>query len=329
MFSQPEANSSDTIQNSLNEIPYMVLYGMSMDVRSAYDTIGTDYAHYLQKTTFNKNWNILVIEHSPSGATRNSESYDIDNKTYSSFFGNGTDEIVPGLKKGYVNFLFDLSKINYPDQYSLFFYTFDFFIKDGQLCRLADVTQTVFVPPPKFSISTIPASVELRPGEEKNVLIRLNANTTLSSPSQVLLYTNDTKGIMLNFKPNRTAIPSFGVTTSTLNIHIPGNMTPAPYTLPLFSNITIPMDIKPRRNSVTGEVLNSSPQTLLANSFITITVNEPMKWDERIKDFWDKLGSPITFIYGVIVATVPWVLNYLRVKFKNKGIRLDNWFNRQ
>jgi hypothetical protein len=303
-------------QLSSGEMPYTVLYGMSMDIHTPYDTTGTDYSLYLRRSVSSKSWNMTIIEHSPSGETRIADNSDIKNR-YSSFFGNGTDEVTPWIKKGYVNLSFDLAKLNYPNQYDLFFYAQDNFIKNGRLCRLVDITQRIFVPPPEFVISTLPNSVELRPGEEKNIQVQVKANTSIAS--QVLLYTNNTKGITLNFNSNRTAIPSFGVATSYLNIKVPQNITPAPYTLPIFANISTPVEIKPRRSSITGEAITSSPQNLSKISFFTMTVNNPLTWDEQIKNFWDKLGSPITFIYGIIVVAVPWGLNEIRKKLKGKG----------
>jgi hypothetical protein len=319
----PSIPNSTILQSTHGEIPYIVLYGMSLTVHSAYDIPGkNDYALYLRKEASMNSWNKTLIEHSAAGEMSSGEYRSVDNseikRSFSSYFGNGTDEIVPWKQKGYVNLSLDLARLNYPDQYDLFFYTYDFFIKNGQLCRLDDATQRVFVPPPQFALSTLPASVELRPGEETNIQVQIKANTNLTSP-QVLLYSNSTNGIGLHFNSNRTAIPSSGVSTSHLNIKIPQYITPAPYTLPIFANVSIPMDIKLRRSIATGEVLNSLPQNLSRVSYLTVIVNQPLRWDEQIKDFWDKLGSPITFIYGIIAVAVPWILNDIRKKLKKRN----------
>lgn len=60
----------------------------------------------------------------------------------------------------------DLDVLNTPDEYSILFYAADSFIKDGRLCRLADIANRVYVPPPKFDISISSTSADLRPGDD-------------------------------------------------------------------------------------------------------------------------------------------------------------------
>jgi hypothetical protein len=49
------------------------------------------------------------------------------------------------------------------------------------------------------------------------------------------------------------------------------------------------------------------------------------------KRSWDKIGSPITFVYGIIAATVPWIIKEIRRKFiknKNKNKNIDDYFSK-
>lgn len=64
----PSIPNSTILQSTHGEIPYIVLYGMSLTVHSAYDIPGkNDYALYLRKEASINSWNKTLIEHSAAG----------------------------------------------------------------------------------------------------------------------------------------------------------------------------------------------------------------------------------------------------------------------
>ena len=88
-------------------------------------------------------------------------------------------------EESYIDFSFDLDKVNSPSQYKMAFYITDYFVKDHVLCRLIDTTNWVIIPPPDFSMSVSPSSVLLRPGEEKNLELQIKGSTDLQSEASL------------------------------------------------------------------------------------------------------------------------------------------------
>ena len=74
----------------------------------------------------------------------------------------------------------------------------------GYLCRLLDISNRVYIPPPEFKIKTLPSAVILKPGDEKNVEVNIKSDTRFES--QILLTTIQPKGLILTFTPNKTSI---------------------------------------------------------------------------------------------------------------------------
>jgi hypothetical protein len=58
------------------------------------------------------------------------------------------------LGKNYIDLSYDLRSLNYPNLYDILFYANDFYVKEGRLCRMEDITSRVYVPPPEFSNTT-------------------------------------------------------------------------------------------------------------------------------------------------------------------------------
>src|SRR6266516_2392206 len=156
-FVNPPSNASTWLSHPFKKVPwYLIRYGMSMDVRSVYETEGSDYGIRYLWDAMNNTWTRMVHEISPFGDMKVLERQNNYNASFA--IGGG---------KSYVDLYVNLGSLDYPDQYSVVFYAYHFFMKDGHLCRLVDITNRVFVPPPDVLMSTSPSSVTLRAGEQK------------------------------------------------------------------------------------------------------------------------------------------------------------------
>jgi hypothetical protein len=220
------------------------------------------------------------------------------------------------LNKNYAVISAKLSDFNYPNQYFLSFGVMDDYYGQDSSCSLIDITDHVNVPPPQFNITTIPNSVVLRPGEEKDVeLIIKNINTNFAS--HAFLYSNSTKEMNIKFIPDQVSIPPLGMTTSLLHIKSLSNTTIHPYTFPIIANMTFPTK---RENYLSNEILNNNKSaTIVERSVITATVLEPIPIEQKIDNFLTAWFTPITSAYSTIITIVSGIVGWQIWKRRGKG----------
>jgi hypothetical protein len=322
-FVNPSSNKNTSLSPPFQNIPlYLIRYGMSIDVHSVYENEGSDYGIRYLWDAVNNTWARMTHEISPFGDIKIlNQQYKHDMSTY-----NG---------KRYIELYLDLGSLYSPDQYSIVFYVYDFFIQNGHLCRLVDITNRVFIPPPDFIISASPSSIILRPGEEKTIGLQLKANTNIKS--EAFLSTDQTTHnyagyhdgdvVKLDFTSNRISIPSYGIVTSSLNVKVSQNAKPGPYIIPIFANVSIPTELKSRASSITGEILyNSISEHIAKNSNITVTVLPPVTIQEKLSSLWDSWLAPIsgfdTLIAAIVAGASPWIVNIIRKKKLRKKNKL-------
>jgi hypothetical protein len=118
---------------------YRVIYSRSPNINN-----NSDYGNYSNSSNNNNSpwiWTRKVLEVSAFDKTRILE----EEKNYTAFYNQD---------QSYIVFSFDLSKVNFPQQYRAVFYATDYFILKHRLCRLVDTTSWAIMPPPDFTIST-------------------------------------------------------------------------------------------------------------------------------------------------------------------------------
>jgi len=293
-FMEPPSNASDWLSVPRpSEVPwYIIRYGMSIAVHSIYDTEGTDYAVEYRWDVLNNTWTRIVQEISPAGALKVLQL----EYNYTVFYLKGQQ---------YINLFLDLAALNYPDQYDLLFYAFDYFIEGYRICPMADLTPRLYIPPPEFVISTSPSSVEIRPGEHKSIELQLKSNANIKS--RVFFSGNQTDElkdkIKFNFTANNISVPLNGIVTSNLDIEASENVKPDSYTLPISANISIITEAKPRRSGSTGEILyNPTDQILFETSNVTVAVLLPETLLDYINNVLNTWGDPVKELIGLITA---------------------------
>jgi hypothetical protein len=298
-------------------------FTMALAIDSVEHPGPTDYrVEYSRELNHNSNigswqWNKKVYEVSALDRTRLME----EEKNFS--FYNGTNPY-------YILFSFNLSKINFPQQYRAVFYITDFFVIHHHLCRLVDTTPWAIIPPPDFTISaTSSTPLMLRPGDERDIEITIKGNTHL--PSEAFLspsYHNGNNDISYNkklievsFIPNRTSIMQYGSATSTMHVKaLDNDSEPNPYgtIIPISANISFPTTITNRA----GQIFNNSKNVdLLQTSYLTLTILPPYSLGEKFNSFVSTWVTPMTgiwtFLAGVAAVLAPVIIHFYRKKEKN------------
>jgi hypothetical protein len=294
-----------------------VNYGMFIDADFD-DTTGFGGIDYKVEISWNnqsREWTKVLEKWSHFG-----ESLVLDNQTipYSNFSNN----------KGahYVQLSADLDSMLSPKKYKVVFYGE---IKKEDSFR-TDFTRWVAVPPLELTVSTSPNSVDLKKGEQKTIEVKVN--TTQGYEPTVDLYAkSQSKNIILDFTQNDTSyipnfilrIPSYGIATIPLTITSSEDASIGPHTLFIFAKSSFPPEelIKPKsfiKNKTSGfsPFSLTTPENIFKQSTLLVTLQEPFTLIDHISDFWNKLGAPISFIYGIAAGISPWLFTKIRERSK-------------
>lgn len=300
-----------------------VNYGMYID--ADYDEStgygGIDYKVELAWNNQSKLWTRVLEKWSHYG-----DQIVLDNQTLSP---NSFSK--PGAH--YVRLWADLDAMLSPSKYKVVFY--------GEVRRegsmRTDFTRSVAIPPLELTLSTSPSSVKLRTGEHETIEVRVNT-TQGYEPTVNLIAKSQSKNIVFDFTQNDTSnipvlslrIPSYGVATVPLTITSTKNSSTGPYTFFIFANSSFPPEelIKPEgfTEDSTSNFLPYSArisENIFTQTSLAATLLEPLTAIDQVSFFWDKLGSPISFIYGMLAGISPWIYTKIkeRVKKQDKNKR--------
>jgi hypothetical protein len=311
-YEEPSLNdvlSSDKVENfSWVGARYVI----AMDINSVYDK-GSDYLVQVgwNKALGQNEWVMRFTEQSTTSGIK----VLYENKNYTGFYNKDGN---------YIALSFDLHTLNFPDQYRLVSYVDVYYHKNNRLCSLHDPSNHVPFPPPTFYISTSPNSVTLRPGEEREIQLRLNS--TAYSPSNATFSTNQTEDLKVTFTPNRTSVPANGMAVSTLRVKASEEIEDKPYTLPLYATISFPPIVGIKGQDKTFS--NSLSERVEENSYLTLTVLPSLTPQEHLEIFYKSWLSPIsgiwTFLAGVGAVIAPLIISIYKKrqdkKTKNKAL---------
>ena len=168
-------------------------YSIYIHINSFYATNFPDYEVTIKWNPFTSSWTRQILEWMPNDTRVLAEK-----ENYTGFFDNNPE--ASGQAKSRVNLSFNLTSINSPNNYVGFVRLSDVFVRGHDTCLIDDDSDSaMYVPIPEITVSTSPSSVELRPGEEKNV--ELKVNSTIHSTARIAFSTNQTHGIELDLIP--------------------------------------------------------------------------------------------------------------------------------
>jgi len=222
-------------------------------------------------------------------------------------------------EKKFAELTLDLKLLDYPSKYKVTFYA-ETAKKSKKKSLITDLTKWVAIPPLQLTIATSPSVIELQKDKERNIEIKINSSNGYE-PQVDLSAKSQTNNIETFLYQNKTLhMPTYGMASTPLMIKALPNSTSGPYTLIIFANSTFPPeqllgDID--KNNSSNFIQNTS-QNVLAQSTIIVTIVDPPTWDENLKHFWDNIGGPTSFLYGILAGLTPWIYNSIKNKRKKE-----------
>jgi hypothetical protein len=301
-----------------------VSYDIAIDLSTIYKTqLGTDYFMRIYTDSLSQNWTGELYEETTQGEKR------VLWREYNPIYFDYK------LPLDFITLDLDLQDLNYPDEYSIAFDALHLYtIGEDQWCGLADVTNTYQIPAPEFIISTSPTSVDLRPGEEKMVELKVESTlqnldaTVYLSPgiinnTQVEANPNIER---IEFNPSELFIPPNGVATSLLKIKVTDNPTLRPMTIPVDMYITFPNSRIVTFGNTTTEIKSNSLTGNITKEYSGLTVNilRALNPQEQFGAFWEVWGGFISFIGAGFAAGAAAIL-FDRLKNKGSNTGLGFW----
>jgi hypothetical protein len=284
------------------------------------DPIVSKYNHYSNSSINNNTiwaWTKRVYEVSAFDKTR----ILTEEKNFTGFY----DRTQGQPPYNYILFSFDLSKVNFPQQYRAVFYITDLYIKQHVLCRLVDTTNWDLIPPPEFTMTAKPNPVELRPGEDRDIQLLIKGNVHLPTEALISQYGENNKtsknnwniqsgGLNTSTSLNKISIPESGTGTLNLHVKVLDDAKPQSHVLPIVANISFPTTIKNRGGE---SFTNSKSEIQQVRSNETVVVLPAYTIEQRFDSFVKSWITPITGVW-TFLAGVAAVLTPLIIKLYNK-----------
>jgi hypothetical protein len=199
----------------------------------------------------------------------------------------------------------DLNSIGLPNRYILHLEAHvEIGDKNGSKCSLIDATNGYLIPPPEYTISSLPSSIDLRPGEEKNTLLKITTNVPERN-SYINISSQYNKSlIQVQFIPHSLTIPPLGSNTTIVKIKALNNISDDG--LPIIQTPLINTTSRVFSFISDGDhkVNGNSQNAYISNSFsnLTITLLKTLTPEENFIAFWTAYGSFISFIGGGFAA---------------------------
>lgn len=298
-----------------SQVNYGMLIDSDFDNRTGYD--GIDYQLEVGWNNQSKIWDKKLTEWSPTKEERT--IFTIHN--YTGFF-----EKKPNSEdaRRYVLLSLPLNSIQFPKKYKVTFYAES--VRNG--ISITDFTRWVAIPPLQISLITSPPTLVLRPGENKTIDLEVNA-TAGYQPIVLLSSSSDhsSNKIESGIKFNRLQIPSYGVATTPMFIAAAGDAPVRPYNVIIEANSSFPsqevIKVNSNGSSSSSHSLVPESEKLSRNTYtqtiMAVTVEPPPSFVDQFSDLWNKVGSPITFFYGIAAGISPLIIMKFRKRQKENS----------
>ena len=204
----------------------------------------------------------------------------------------------------------NLVTISSPNDYLLAFQAEDDSEIKGKWCRLIDVTPWYPIPQPKFSITALPSSLNLRPGEKQPVILEvkvpvLEVRSNLSS--KVILSPQPTNDVQVSPKNSTIYVPSHGLNATSITVIA---NPPPNETLPVTHPVAIKAVLAITNYTIFGPDIhrdrlysNSSTNNITTTfSNLTVSLQKSLTLTERFSEFWNTYGQVISLVGGGFAA---------------------------
>ena len=214
----------------------------------------------------------------------------------------------------YISIPLELGDILHSDKFRAVYYAES---KKGSGPLISDFTKWISVPSPEIKLATNPESVKLRQGEAKTIELLINSSSQ-SQPKMTIYSKNEQSRPMLDFNTKNITLPSNGFASIPVTINASKDTEVAPYTVSIYANSTFPSIefINSKAGSSQGLPLPKEFKGQVSNieSSLLVDVEEPLSLTDKVSEFWNKLGDPLSFLYGVIAGLSPTIYNVIKKK---------------
>lgn len=243
--------------SNISAVPWgKIYYIMSSYLKSSYGE--SIFDNQIIWDTSSLKWDNFLMETSPK-----KQFFKVINQT-----NNFTAFYQPD--NNYVEFANDLKTMNFPEKFRILFYTKYDYIKDGRYCPLVDIGDWGFVPTPEFNVTTSPSSLNLRPGDQKDIRLTVKSNAQEDFDIQFFAGESD-KGVNATFSPKDMTVPVSSEAITNLKVKALANASLGPTTLPINMSILF-------RNKVVlinETVFNPSLTPIVKDLTLTLNVLPP------------------------------------------------------
>jgi hypothetical protein len=214
----------------------------------------------------------------------------------------------------YVSIPIELKDILYPNKFRAVYYA-ESKKEPGPL--ITDFTKWINVPPPEIKLTTHPESVKLRQGETKTIELLINSSS-FTQPQITIYSKNEPSRPVLDFNTKTLKIPSNGFASVPVTINTSSDTEVAPYTVSIYANSTFPSIEFTKFNTSSSQglqfPLEIKGEEKTTESSLLVDVEEPLSVTDQISEFWNKLGEPLSFLYGVVAGLSPTIFNVIKKK---------------
>ena len=293
-------------ENPLSYGAKMVAYGMVIDADNNEKTGKSGFDYQVEIQWNNGTWHRTSLEW---GSDNSYRILDVD-QNYSGFLRNNQNYVLLSL---------DLNTLVSPQNYKLMFYSTAFY---GKSNFMYDLSSLIDIPPPQYSISTIPNPLVLRQGEQKIVGVQLKSSTGVIPEVTNFTIKEHQSNIDVNFNPDKANISSFSVEPAPFMIAALKEAQIGQYTIPLLANIStgssFPLNVFFGHFNAT--ISTKGSKAVPTN--LTISVVEPLSMQEQVKDFWSTYGPLITLMGAGFAGSVStYVFDRLRKRKERNDLR--------
>jgi hypothetical protein len=278
----------------------LINYGMMIDsdLDDKSGLQGVDYELQIQWSKANPKWTRTFFEYSHAGSSRNVSS-PIDNTA--NFFEDGGK---------YVKLDLDLRSILFPSKYKVFFYAFSYDLEPPSYtslkkehCCLLNAVRWIFIPPPEFSIRTLPSSLDVIRGEKTHLDLLVNS-TTGFQPNVTISIPNSPKYLNVTPEDRLLKLPTYTVATTTLFLDNTSNVHTGQHTVDVLGTFDFLNQSFTIPNTNSNVIIN--PDNVTTKTTFNLKLEDAPGLLQKIGETWNQVGGVLNFVYVPAAAAIAW-----------------------
>jgi hypothetical protein len=197
---------------------------------------GTTYGFYIRlqddpaRNSRDADYSFKIVAHNTKPWEEILEQWNSFGGNRSIYEKNVTKSVILDEQNGILNLSLDLRWLNYPEKYSLNFFTTDTYISNESSIKIADYNGWVEIPPDKIEVVFSPDPIEIYPGEEKSLNVEIShASDQISEIRVGESEKNSHHPITITALQNETRKLNKGTTPFPMNIMTLPDTTPTFY----------------------------------------------------------------------------------------------------